>query len=145
MNGGGLFHLLVLLFGWRWLFCSAAFIRVVQCSSARSLWPLSCSELCTNSSFSPAAGPSLLGQTGSYLSHQLSLLTYGSQSKKITSTVLKQLTCQQEFIDHAHKLIFIQKLTFFAVNSIFFRAARLLDLQATNIFCNAEKKYFLDT
>lgn len=31
-------------------FCSALFIRAVHHFPARSLWPLSCSELCTSSS-----------------------------------------------------------------------------------------------
>lgn len=74
----------------------------------------------------PAAVPVLLDMDGSDLLQELSLLRYGTQGRKITSTVLKLLTCHQEFIDHTQKLIFIQKPRFCAVNSIFFRAIRLL-------------------
>ena len=124
MNGGVLvFCLLVLLFGWRWLSAvlhlSGPFITSQQ--GHFGLCPA-----VSSAQAAPFACGWLLGRDELYLSQELSLPRYGTQGRKITSTVLKTLMSQQEFIDHTHKLIFIQKPPFRAANSIFFRTARLL-------------------
>lgn len=128
MNGTVLvFHLLVLLFGRRWLsavpYLSGQFITSQQ--GHFGLYPAVSSAQAAQCA---CGWPLTSGSDGSYLSQELSLLRYGTQGRKTPSTVLKLLTCQQEFIDHTHKFIFIQKPPFCTVNSIFFRDARLLNL-----------------
>lgn len=146
MNGGVLvFHLPMLLFGRRWLsavlYLSGQLITPQQ--GHRGLRPAASSA--------PAApfagGWPLASGWGriSLITGALCCRGAGTQGRKITSTMLKLLTRQQEFIDHAHKLLFSQKPPFCAVNSIFFRADRLLNLRATNVFCDTGKERFLDT